>query len=145
MKTARQQLGFTLIEVLIVVVIIGILAAIVVPNFTNATDTAGANAIQMNVRRIRNQIEIYRAEHNNTPPTLADIEDQLTLSSNINGNTAAIGTPGYPLGPYVVTIPVNFNTGASDISNGAVGTSAWYYDETTGAFHANDSAETRAY
>ncbi len=137
--------GFTLIEILIVVVIIGILAAIVVPNFTNATDTASTASIQMNLRRIRNQIEVYRAEHGAKAPTLADIVDQLTLASDISGNTAAEGTPGYPLGPYIDEIPVNSNTGASDIFDGAVGSSAWYYNQSTGAFHAFDTAATRLY
>jgi len=141
----NRQTGFTLVEILIVVVILGILAAIVVPQMGNATDLAKDNALQMTIRRVRNQISVYKAEHNGNAPTLANFEDQLTTLSKIDGSTAAIGTNGYPFGPYISRMPINSNTGTSTISAGAVGSSAWYYDESAGDFHANDTAQTRAY
>jgi type II secretion system protein G len=58
---ARVRKGFTLVEILIVVVILGILAAIVVPQFTNATQDAQAGNIQTQLETLNNQIELYRA------------------------------------------------------------------------------------
>ncbi len=141
----KRQTGFTLVEILIVVVILGILAAIVVPQMGTATDLAKDNSLQMTIRRVRNQISVYKAEHGGNAPSLANFEDQMTTLSKIDGSTAAIGTSGYPFGPYIDKMPVNSNTGTSTISAGAVGSSAWYYNETDGAFHANDTAQTRAY
>ena len=53
---ARVRNAFTLVEILIVVVILGILAAIVVPQFTNATQDAQAGNIQTQLDTLNNQI-----------------------------------------------------------------------------------------
>src|SRR5690349_25022867 len=60
--------AFTLVEILIVVVILGILAAIVVPQFTNATQDAQAGNIQTQLDTINNQVELYAARHNGQYP-----------------------------------------------------------------------------
>lgn len=138
------QRAFTLIEILIVVVILGILAATVVPQFVRAVTDSQENSISMNVHRIRTQLGVYRQQHNGFP-TLANFVNQMTMASDAAGNTAAIGTPGFIYGPYLRFIPRNSNTGTNTISDGAIGTSDWYYDEATGAFHGNDSAASFAY
>lgn len=66
-QTVRK--GFTLVEILIVVVILGILAAIVVPQFTNATQDAQAGNIKAQLDTLNNQIELFRARTNNYPGT----------------------------------------------------------------------------
>ena len=137
--------GFTLVEVLTVVVILGIVAAITVPQFTSAASQSRENSSKMNLHRIRTQLEIYKQQHNGNWPTFADIEDQLTLASDVNGATAAVGTSGFNFGPYLRNIPPNPDTGGSTIGTGAVGSSDWYYDENTGQFLANDSALSRTY
>jgi type II secretion system protein G len=59
--------AFTLVEILIVVVILGILAAIVVPQFTNATQDAQTGNIRAQVKSLNNQIELFRARTNAYP------------------------------------------------------------------------------
>ena len=135
--------GFTLVEILIVVVILGILAAIVVPQFSTASLEAKENALRSNLFRLRQQIEVYKNDHNGRYPTLAGFVDQMTMASDAEGNTAAIGTPGYDYGPYINQMPRNPFTDTIPISDGAVGSSAWHYDEDTGAIAPNDSAEHR--
>jgi type II secretion system protein G len=137
--------GFTLIEILVVVVLLGILAALVIPQFTNASAQSRDNSMRMSLYRLRGQLEVYKQEHNGNWPTLANFENQMTLASNVDGATAAVGTAGYPLGPYVREIPVNPFTDTRDISAGSVGSSAWYYNETTGQFSPNDTADHRLY
>ncbi len=66
---ASIRKAFTLVEILIVVVILGILAAIVVPQFTNATQDAQAGNIQTQLDTLNNQIELYRARKNVYPGT----------------------------------------------------------------------------
>ena len=144
-KASRGTSGFTLVEVLIVVVILGIMAAIVVPQFLSAADDSRESAIKANLHRTRTQLEIYKEDHLNLYPTLAGIADQMTLASKPDGSTAPKGTPGFDFGPYLQTFPNNPSTNTNTVANGAVGTSAWYYDETTGDFHANDSAGSRAW
>jgi general secretion pathway protein G len=134
-----------LIEIMVVVVILAILAMIVVPQFTSAAAETRTNSIKMDVHRIRTQLQLYQQQHGGLWPTLAEIEAQLTTASDRDGQTAAPGTDGFDLGPYMREIPKNPNVGENTVGDGAVGSSAWYYDETTGDFRANDSAATRAF
>lgn len=137
--------AFTLVEILIVVVILGILAAIVIPQFTSASETSRESALQQDLFRLRQQIELYKHHHNGEPPTLANFIDQMTLASDTDGDTAARGTAGYPHGPYLPAMPANPFTDTVPLGDGAVGSSAWYYNEDTGEISPNDSAEHRAW
>lgn len=58
MKKSRS--GFTLVEILIVVVILGILAAIVIPQFSDASTEARQSSLESTVQAIQSQIELYR-------------------------------------------------------------------------------------
>ena len=138
----RTRKGFTLVEVLIVVIILGILAAIVVPQFSNASTNAQLSALTQNLQTIRGQLQLYKAQHNDTWPTAAGFVNQMTLASKSDGTTAAIGTSGYTLGPYLQAIPNNPYTNTNTVGNTAVGTTAWYYDDAAapGVFRANNSA-----
>lgn len=75
--------GFTLVEILIVVVILGILAAIVVPQFTNASQEATKGALASQLQTINSQIELYRVQHNGELPET---------------HVASVTEPGDPLG-----------------------------------------------
>ena len=143
-RNHTHRSGFTLVEILIVVVILGILAAIVVPQFTSAAAETRDSSIKMNINRIRQQLEIYREHHDDTYPSLATIEAQLTGSTDVDGNILPLGTPG-AFGPYIREVPLNANTNGRTIDNAAVGGSDWFYDEATGEFAPNDSVVTRAY
>jgi general secretion pathway protein G len=65
----QKHRGFTLIEILIVVVILGILAAIVVPQFTNASQEATSSSIRSQLQTLRGQIELFRVRNGGTLPT----------------------------------------------------------------------------
>ena len=79
-KTNRRN-AFTLIEILIVVVILGILAAVVVPQFTNAADDANAAAVRTQLQTLRGQIELYRAQIG-SDPTLIGVTGWSQLIEN---------------------------------------------------------------
>ena len=64
---SRNQDGFTLVELLIVVIILAILAAIIVPQFSAATDDATQSAYDTNIANIRAAIDLYRQQHNAYP------------------------------------------------------------------------------
>ncbi len=138
--------GFTLVEVMIVVIILGILAAIVVPQFSDASTDAKLTSLKTNLQTIRGQLQLYKLQHNDTWPALATFSDQMTLASKADGTTAALGTAGYTLGPYLQAVPQNPYTSTSDVTAGAVAsTKAWYYNESTGVFRANNDAAYTGY
>ena len=66
-STHRLRSGFTLIEILIVVVILGILAAVIIPQFTNAADDASISSARTQLQTMRSQVELYRAQNGAYP------------------------------------------------------------------------------
>jgi prepilin-type N-terminal cleavage/methylation domain-containing protein len=119
MKPVRNR-GFTLVEILIVVVIMGILAAIVIPQFSQSSEDARHAAAIQNLHVLRQQIDLYRNQHENRYPGTATganpdtvFADQLTLPTNELGDRSTgpdqgFGDPNYPFGPYIHNqIPAN--------------------------------------
>ena len=74
----HNKKAFTLIELLLVVIILGILAAIAIPRITTSATTARINACATNIDTLNTQIEMYRADHDDWPATL----DTLTGDPN---------------------------------------------------------------
>jgi prepilin-type N-terminal cleavage/methylation domain-containing protein len=81
MKRIRTyQRGFTLVEIMIVVAIIGLLAAIAIPNFSRARSTATKNACINNLRQIDNAKQLWATENRKVDsdvPSEADIAPYL--------------------------------------------------------------------
>lgn len=71
MKHARA--GFTLIELIVVVLIIGLLAAIVVPKFTAQLEPTRATVTRANLRAIEDALERYHLDHGRYPASLEDL------------------------------------------------------------------------
>ena len=132
--------GFTLVEILIVVVILGILAAIVIPQFTEASTEAKTSSLCTDLQTMRSQIELYKVQHNDDLPGAgtASFTDAMTGQTNVAG---AVGTD---YGPYVQKIPTNAFNELDTIDEEAVdtgrggGNCGWHFNNATGAWHADD-------
>ncbi len=108
-STRRARPAFSLVELVMVVTIIGIIAAIAVPRMSNATTRASANALQATLTNVRKAIDCYYAEHSKYPgynpssglPDGDDFINQLLKYSDLKGRTQP--THGYPYiyGPYL--------------------------------------------
>jgi general secretion pathway protein G len=61
------QKGFTLVEILIVVIILGILGVMVIPQFTSATQSARSAMLMDDLRVMRTQLEVFKAQHQGVP------------------------------------------------------------------------------
>jgi len=134
-----RKKGFTLVEILIVVVILGILAAIVIPQFTSASETAKASSLISQLQTIRSQLELYQVQHNGDYPA-AGIQalvdgatdwDALTEMSDLDGDIA-----GTDFGPYLQQPSRNPFEDATDVAAAAAADVGWVYDATTGAIYA---------
>lgn len=144
-KNARR--AFTLIEVLIVVIIMAILAATIIPQFSSSTTDAKMSSLKFNLHTIRSQIEMYKVHHNGKVPTLANFKDQMTKPTDVEGNTEG---ENLFYGPYFQgDIPVNpFNNSNAIVAvqnkgqepTGIVqGGAGWQYDDSTGGFYPNNA------
>jgi general secretion pathway protein G len=139
---------------MIVVVILGILAAIVIPQFSDASEEAKMSSLVSDLQTIRSQIQFYRAQHHhgaaNLPGTISGVsfEDSMTKYTLADGRLAPIQAPGDGVcDPYLREIPTNPFDDSVDITAGAGSpdlSGGWYYNAQTGAFNANDSAEHAA-
>ncbi|GJM18845.1 MAG: hypothetical protein DHS20C14_10580 [Phycisphaeraceae bacterium] len=67
-RNIQQRRGFTLVEILVVVVILGILAAVVIPRFGSATTEASTNATYYELQKVRRAIDVYMARNENQVP-----------------------------------------------------------------------------
>ena len=134
---SKRECGFTLVEVLIVVVIMAVLAATIIPQFTDSTKDAKTSSVQFNVHTLRSQIQLYKAQHDALLPSATLTE--LINSTDTAGNTGSGAS--YPLGPYMQSIPenpfTNSNSVASITNSPAIltdvtGSGGWLYNATTG-------------
>ena len=98
MKLRKNAKGFTLVEIMIVVAIIGLLAAIAVPNFVQARQTARTNACINNLRLIDAAKEQYALEANLT--TGSAIAAGTLLDNYLKGGWAAAECPASGTNAY---------------------------------------------
>jgi len=135
----NKQKGFTLVELLIVVVILGILAAVVIPQFNSAASETRESAIASNLATLRQAVEMYKVQHNDLFPG-ATIVTQLTTQTDI------AGAAGTDYGPYVRTAmpknPLSADAGVNAVASmpaAPSGTDGWIYDTTTGEIRCNST------
>ena len=124
----KRRNGFTLVEIILVIVIIGIMAAIILPKFAGKTDSAKIAKTKANLASIRSALRLYQSDNSGTyPAALSDLVPD-----------------------YIRRIP---DEGVSDPPSSAVGASVdgsggWTYDAATGEVNVNlsgNDSEGNAY
>ncbi|HEX2974087.1 MAG TPA: prepilin-type N-terminal cleavage/methylation domain-containing protein [Tepidisphaeraceae bacterium] len=110
----KAKRGFTLVEILIVVIILGILAAIVIPQFSGASQEAKTSSLVSTLQTLRSQILLYKLQHSDSLPDITTKWDALTATST---DPAA---PGKTFGPYMQAAPKNPLNGLDTVTNATV-------------------------
>lgn len=151
---ARKSSGFTLVEILIVVIILGILAAIVIPQFTNASQDARESSVVSQLQTLRSQVELYKLQHHEQYPTDDGTAAGAWDWTLLTGKTDEFGTAGGTLGPYLQQTPVNplnnNTTMASAATDADAATTpadgdAFVFSQETGKIWATNSTEDGLY
>ena len=138
MHGKARRSAFTLVEVLIVVVILAILAAAVVPQFSSSTQDAKYSTSIFNLQTLRAQVQVYKAQHQGVYP---DTLDKLTIATSKSGGTPS-GNDSY--GPYLLEVPECPLVGSAAVAAASSGTPAvvaggagWAYHSGSGKIWIN--------
>ncbi|HET6428437.1 MAG TPA: prepilin-type N-terminal cleavage/methylation domain-containing protein [Phycisphaerae bacterium] len=147
----QRTKGFTLVEILIVVIILGILAAIVIPQFTEASNDARKSQLVSDLQTVRSQVELYKVQHLERLPSVnesaaADPTNFVNRMTKKTDHTGKLDDNGL-FGPYLQKFPTNpfASTEQDGVTFGAVDpapgndATGWYFNTSTGKFSANDS------
>ncbi len=154
----NRNRGFSLVELVVVIVIIGIIAAMAIPRLSRGAAGANSSALAGDLAVIRNALNLYAAEHNNTYPTgtSTQIIDKLTKYTSIAGVSNATKDSTYKFGPYLLAFPacpVGENAGSNailvDTTNNpplvvTTNGEGWVYNSTSGVITANTTTTDEA-
>lgn len=95
----RQSRGFTLVEIMVVVVILGILAALVVPKLLGRTDDARKVAAKQDIATLMQSLNLYKLDNQRFPTTEQGLQALLTKP------TTGPAAPGWKEGGYIDKLP----------------------------------------
>lgn len=125
-KTNRIRKGFSLVELVVVILIMGVLAAVAAPKMFDTAETARTNGTKQSLAVIRDALELYKSQNDGYPLTAAALETG--LSTYIKGSFPKNSHNDLNTIEEVTTTPTV-----------ATGSSGWFYNTTDGTIKANHS------
>jgi general secretion pathway protein G len=132
----RKQKGFTLIELVVVVMILGILAAVAAPKLLGTSSSAADNGLKESLGVIRDAIERYAAEHAGALPPAADgptFKASLSTYLRVFPKCPVAGTNN----------DVKIVSTAGPLTGGT-GSESWVFSTNDGSFICNSHAQVKS-
>jgi type II secretory pathway pseudopilin PulG len=162
---ARAHCAFTIVEVLIVVFALVILAAVVIPQFSRASQQSRQSSLKDVLQYFKTQIAVFKAQHQDVPPgypgadptsgpSIRAMASQLTEYSDVFCDLSPRPGTAFQFGPYVKEMPVNPVNGMNTVemvgNNQSIpapdGRTGWIYkpqtQELTPNLTGNDASGT---
>lgn len=133
----RRRRGFSLIELVVVILILGVIAAIAAPRMFDTADDAADNSTRQTLAVIRNAIEIYRVKHSAYPPITTSAEFKEALRPYLN---APVPAPSCL--PNANSDVVQDETAGFDAVPDTDDPASWVYKPATGSFKLNSTDAT---
>ncbi len=131
----REKTRLSYVEVIIIASVLSVVTMAVVPKFIEASPESKTCDLIDGLQEMRSQLDLYRAQHENSLPPVDSFESFKT----------AMTTKAGQYGPYVERIPVNpfnnLNTIRFDGEPAGAGKAGWRLDTETGLFQADNNAE----
>ncbi|MCE5315395.1 MAG: prepilin-type N-terminal cleavage/methylation domain-containing protein [Armatimonadota bacterium] len=127
MDRVRSKRGFTLVELLVVVVVLAVLAAIVLPKFMDSGKRSKESAQASDLKIIRNAVQLFYTDTGYYPATLDDLTQEAAASVKVydSGSAVTLPTASDYHGPYLQEVP-----------DDPVSGSAFAYTNSTGKVEA---------
>ncbi|MCE5199394.1 MAG: type II secretion system protein GspG [Armatimonadota bacterium] len=127
MEKVKRGRGFTLVELLVVVVVLAVLAAIVLPKFMDSGNRSKASAQKSDMKIVKNAVELFHADTGYYPNDLTDLTKANGTTVNTwNGSASeTLATASDYHGPYLESVP-----------NDPVKNAPFVYDHATGSITA---------
>lgn len=110
----RKSRAFSLVELLIVIIIIAVLAAVAIPRFANSTTRSKESALRANLKLFRNAVELYKADTGAYPAALADLVAAAAPGTGLDSTGASVNIiPADWKGPYLNSLENDPLSGAA--------------------------------
>lgn len=130
--SAAHRSAFTLVELVVVIVVIGILVAVAAPRAFDTTNTARDETAEASLGVIRDALELYRVEYDTYPPTDTEVAFKAALEPFLRNREFPTCSVGHK------NNFVRISTAGKPLQ--AVGGDSWAYDRYTGEFVINHSS-----
>jgi general secretion pathway protein G len=130
----KRRRAFSLIELVVVVLILGILAAVAAPRFMSVKDDAVDNGLRFTVRAVREAIDNYAIEHDGEWP--AQDGSEATFKSDLRPYLKG-SFPTCPVGAMNDQVVISTTGGGSGLSGQAAPAKAWVFNNNKGWFIIN--------